>query len=123
MGGAFSRIPTAVLESARIDGCNWVRELFQIILPIIWPTFVMLITTNLAGIFGCTGAVFLLTSGEYGTQTVSNWMYMKVQRASTSTDLALYRASALGLILTLISCAIALFVRFFLNKRVQEVEF
>ncbi len=122
-GGAFSRIPTAVLESARIDGCNWVRELFQIILPIIWPTFVMLITTNLAGIFGCTGAVFLLTGGQYGTQTVSNWMYMKVQLANNSNDLALYRASALGFVLTLISCAIALFVRFFLNKHVQEVEF
>ncbi|HBS02376.1 MAG TPA: hypothetical protein DEA63_00670, partial [Firmicutes bacterium] len=121
--GAFSRIPTSVLESARIDGCGWVRELFQIILPIIWPTFVMLITTNLAGIFGATGAVFLLTGGKYGTQTVSNWLYMKVQSAGTDTDLMLYRASALGLMLTLVSCAIALLTRYFLSRRVKEVEF
>ena len=122
-GGAFSRIPTAVLESARIDGCGWVRELFQIIIPIIWPTFVMLITTNLAGIFGASGAVFLLTGGKFGTQTVSNWLYMKVQSASSDMDLNLYRASALGLVLTLISCAIALLSRFFLNRYVEEVEF
>ena len=122
-GGAFSRIPTSVLESARIDGCGWVRELFQIILPIIWPTFVMLITTNLAGIFGATGAVFLLTGGKYGTQTVSNWLYMKVQSAGTDTDLMLYRASALGLMLTLVSCAIAILTRYFLSRRVKEVEF
>ncbi len=122
-GGAFSRIPTAVLESARIDGCGWVRELFQIIIPIIWPTFVMLITTNLAGIFGATGSVFLLTGGKFGTQTVSNWLYMKVQSAGTDMDLNLYRASALGLVLTIISCAIAVLSRFFLNRYVEEVEF
>lgn len=122
-GGAFSRIPTAVLESARIDGCNWVRELFQIILPIIWPTFVMLITTNLAGIFGATGAVFLLTGGEYGTQTVSNWLYMKVQGAGNDMDPRLYYASALGLMLTVVSCAIAVISRSILNKHVEEVTF
>lgn len=122
-GGAFSRIPTSVLESARIDGCGWVRELFQIIVPIIWPTFVMLVTTNLAGIFGATGSVFLLTEGKYGTQTVSNWLYMKVQLASSDMDPMLYRASALGLVLTLISCAVALTTRYFLNRHVQEVEF
>ncbi len=122
-GGAFSRIPTAVLESARIDGCGWVRELFQIIIPIIWPTFVMLITTNLAGIFSASGAVFLLTGGKFGTQTVSNWLYMKVQSAGTDMDLNLYRASALGLVLTVISCAIAVLSRFFLNRYVEEVEF
>ncbi len=122
-GGAFSRIPTDVLESARIDGCGWVRELFQIIIPIIWPTFVMLVTTNLAGIFGATGAVFLLTGGRYGTQTVSNWLYMKVQGAGNAFDLNLYRASALGLVLTVISCAIALISRFLLNRHLQEVEF
>lgn len=122
-GGAFSRIPTAVLESARIDGCNWVRELFQIILPIIWPTFVMLITTNLAGIFGATGAVFLLTGGEYGTQTVNNWLYMKVQGAGNDMDPRLYYASALGLMLTVVSCAIAVISRSILNKHVEEVTF
>ena len=76
-----------------------------------------------SGHIRCYGSVFLLTEGKYGTQTVSNWLYMKVQLASSDMDPMLYRASALGLVLTLISCAVALTTRYFLNRHVQEVEF
>ncbi|MDY5440955.1 MAG: sugar ABC transporter permease [Candidatus Enteromonas sp.] len=122
-GGTFSRIPDAVLESARIDGANWVRELFQIILPIVWPTFVILITTQAAGIFGASGSVFLLTGGQYGTQTVSNWIYTYVQTATGPNSGNLYRAATLGFCLTVVSCGLALGIRYFLNHRVEEVEF
>lgn len=122
-GGAFSRIPVGVLESARIDGAGWVRELFQVILPIVWPTLVIILTTSIANIFGATGAVFLLTEGQYGTQTVSNWMYMRVQQAYGDMDPVLYRVSALGLLLTVVSCALALTIRKVLNSRVEEVTF
>lgn len=121
-GGAFSRIPSSVLESARIDGCGWFRELFQIVLPMIWPTMVVLLTTNIASIFGATGNVFLLTSGAYGTQTVSNWMYMQVQQASSDMSGSLYRVSALGLLLTVISCTLAILIRHFLNKKYAGVD-
>jgi len=122
-GGTFARIPAEVLESAKIDGCGWLRELFQIILPIVWPTFVILITTQVAGIFGATGNVFLLTGGNYGTQTVSNWMYLYVQTANGTMSTNLYRAAALGFILTIISCALALLIRKFLTSRVEEVQY
>ena len=123
-GGSFSRIPDSVVESARLDGVSWLREMFQIVLPMVWPTFVLLLTTNVAGIFGATGNVFLLTQGEYGTQTLSNWMYMRVQEASNpfATN-TIYRVSALGLMLTIISCALALLFRKFLNSRVEEVQY
>lgn len=122
-GGAFSRIPTSVLESARIDGAGWIRELFQIILPCVWPTLVIMLTTSLASIFGATGNVFLLTAGEYGTQTVSNWMYMKVLQSGSDMSAMLYRVSALALILTVISCILALGIRKLLVNHVEEVEF
>lgn len=123
-GGTFSRIPDSVIESARIDGVNWIRELTQIILPLVWPTFVLTITTSIAGIFGATGNVFLLTGGLNGTQTVSNWLYMRVQQAHDPfSNTYLYQASALGLILTVISCALAIFVRKVLNSRVEEIQY
>lgn len=122
-GGTFSRIPDAVLESARIDGAGWVRELFQIILPIVWPTFVILVTTQAASVFGASGSVFLLTGGQYGTQTVSNWIYTYVQTATGPSSGNLYRAATLGFCLTVISCGLALGIRYFLNRRVEEVEF
>ena len=122
-GGTFSRIPDSVLESARIDGAGWFRELFQIILPIVWPTFVILVTTQFASVFGASGAVFLLTGGQYGTQTVSNWMYTYVQTANSPMSANLYRAAALGLCLTVVSTGLALGIRRFLNSRVEEVQF
>lgn len=123
-GGTFARIPDSVIESAKLDGVGWIRELVQIILPMVWPTLVLLLTTSLAGIFGATGNVFLLTGGQYGTQTVSNWMYQKVQLTTNPyTSDHLYRVSAMGLMLTVISCAIAIIVRKVLNSRVEEVQF
>lgn len=123
-GGTFSRIPDSVIESAKLDGVGWIRELVQIIIPMVWPTLVLLLTTSLAGIFGATGNVFLLTGGLHGTQTVSNWMYQKVQLTTNPyTSDHLYRVSAMGLLLTVVSCAIAIIVRKTLNSKVEEVQF
>lgn len=123
-GGTFSRIPESVLESARLDGVNWVQEMFLIILPLVWPTFVLMVTLQLSGVFGETGAVFLLTQGGYGTQTVSNWMYMQVYNSSNPYESGtLYYVAAMGLMLTVISCAIAILVRKFLVNKIEETTY
>lgn len=123
-GGALSRIPSSVIEAGRLDGASWIRELFQIILPLVWPTFVLLATTNLAAIFSATGNVFLLTEGKYGTQTIANWMYTSVQRAANpyGTDI-LNKVAAVGLLLTVISCTIAILVRKFIGKKYGDVQY
>lgn len=123
-GGTFSRIPESVLESARIDGVSWVREMFGIILPLVWPTFVLMVTLQIAGIFGSSGSVFLLTQGEYGTQTVSNWMYMQVYYATNPyASRTLYYVAAMGLMLTAVSCIIAILVRKFLVSKIEETTY
>lgn len=123
-GGTFSRIPESVIESSRLDGVNWVQEMFVIILPLVWPTFVLMVTLELANVFGASGAVFLLTGGEYGTQTVSNWMYLKIYRTTNpySVDY-IYQVAAMGLLLTVISCAIAFLVRKFLVSKIEETTY
>ncbi len=124
-GGAFSRIPTSLIESAKIDGVNWIQELFHIIVPLVWPTFVLLVVTNLAGVFGASGNVFLLTQGRNGTQTVSNWMYMMIQMTPNPyASSGIYnKVSAMGFMLTIISCFIAFLTRKFMNSRIGEVEY
>ncbi len=123
-GGTFSRIPESVIESSRLDGVNWLQEMFIIILPLVWPTFVLMVTLQLAGIFGASGAVFLLTQGSWGTQTVSNWMYMRIKNSPNpyASDY-LYQVAALGLALTIISCAIAIIVRKFLVDKIEETTY
>ena len=123
-GGTFARVPEGVIESARLDGVNWIQEAFRIIIPIVWPTFALMFILQLAGIFGATGQVFLLTQGEWGTQTISSWMYIQVYATSLDRTSNLFnQMSALGLVLTLISCVIALVVRNFAGKAFKGVEY
>ncbi len=123
-GGTFARIPTSVIEYAKLDGVNWIREMVQIILPIVWPTFSLFLVLQLASIFSASGNVFLLTFGDFGTQTLSNWFYMQVYGVSLRPGSnTFYYMSAFGLLVTAVSCIISLIVRKGLVKLVPDVEF
>lgn len=123
-GGTFSRVPEGVIESAKIDGVNWVQEAFRIIIPIVWPTFTLMFVLQIAGIFGASGQVFLLTQGSDGTQTIANWMYLQVYSvAINNSSNAFNYMSALGLFLTVISCVISLTIRKVAGKFFKEVEY
>lgn len=116
-GGTYSRIPDSVLESGRIDGANWLVEYFRIILPMVWPTFVLQVVLMLSTVFSMTGNVFLLTGGSYGTQTLSNWMYLYTLRSNSMYSPYLYRIAALGLILSVVSVSVALISRKLMNGK------
>ncbi|MFQ9736714.1 MAG: ABC transporter permease subunit [Christensenellaceae bacterium] len=64
LNGAMARIPAEVLEAARLDGAGRVRELFQIILPLTWPTLTTLITFTFIGIFTASGPILLLRAAR-----------------------------------------------------------
>lgn len=124
-GGTFARIPTDVLESAQIDGVNWWTEFTKITVPMVWPTVSLQMILMCCSIFGVTGSVFLLTGGEYGTETISSWMYKILVNHTgliESTNVYNY-LSATGLILTFISITLSLIIRRFIDKAFDEVEF
>lgn len=112
-GGTLSRLPESVLEQGKLDGVNWVKEATLIIIPMIWPMISLMLVLNIAGVFGASGNVFLLSQGKYGTQTVSNWMFMQVYNTVGAPDVsnAYNYLSAVGLLLTVVSCGIAFLVR------------
>lgn len=123
-GGTFSRIPDSLIEQGKLDGVNWIQELFLIILPLVWPTLVLFISSNIAGFFGASGSVFLLTQGDYGTNTISNWMYMRtLESVSPYSSVGIYYVAAMGLVFSLVATAVALTLRFFLNRRVEETQY
>ncbi len=115
--GAMSRIPASIIEYASLDGVNPIQEMFRIVLPIVSPTFTTLMLLSCVGVFNASGPILLFTGGMYGTSTISYWMYDRVILNNQYNY-----ASALGLMLTLISLPI-FFVVNFLNKHVPEVEF
>ena len=124
-GGTFTRIPNDVLESAQIDGVNWWKEFTMITIPMVWPTVALQMVLMFCGIFGASGAVFLLTKGMYGTMTISAWMYLQLYNLSGSpyNSNAYNYMSAVGLVITVIAIAISLSIRMWTDKAFEEVEF
>jgi ABC-type sugar transport system permease subunit len=124
-GGTLSRLPESVLEQAKLDGVNWVQEAVRIIIPIIWPMISLMLVMSIAGIFGASGSIFLLTKGQYGTQTVSNWMFMQVYNTVGNPDVsnAYNYLSAVGLLLTVVSFAISMAVRRIANSYFEGVTY
>lgn len=124
-GGTFARIPQDVLEAGRIDGTNWWTEFKKVIVPMVWPTVSLQLVLKFCAIFSASGAVFLLTKGEYGTMTLSSWMYLQLynQSGNVYTSNVYNYLSTVGLITTVIAVVISLVVRKITDKFFNDVEF
>ena len=123
-GGAFARIPDGVIESARIDGASWFTELVRIILPMIWPTFALKAIMLISSVFGASGAVFLLTNGDYGTMTFSAWQYIQIRNSSNNPNSVIYNyVSAIGIIVTLAAMVLVLLGKWLENKLFKDVDY
>ena len=113
LGGTYARIPAEVLEAAKLDGCSPVRELVQLILPMISSTLITMIILRLTGIFSSSGPLFLFTQGNYGTMTLSYWIFDSVRFGGASTY---NTVAATGLVFTCIAVPLILTVRWLLEK-------
>lgn len=124
-GGTFARIPQDVLEAGKMDGTSWWTEFTKIIVPMVWPTVSLQMVLKFCGIFGASGAVFLLTKGEYGTMTLASWMYLQLynQSGNVYTSNVYNYLSAVGLLTTVVAVAISLLIRKITDKFFNEVEF
>lgn len=124
-GGAFARIPEEVLESGYIDGTTWWTELTRIIVPMMWPTVALQMVLQACAIFSASGQVFLLTGGDYGTHTITSWMYVTVLNGTgnyASSNAYNYMA-AVGMCLSVIAVTISLLVRKVTDNVIEEVEY
>ena len=124
-GGTFARLPGDVLESARIDGVNWRTEFTKIVVPMVWPTVALKMVLTACGILGASGQVYLLTKGNYGTMTLSAWLYKTLLDSSGTkyTSNVYNYLSAVGIVMTVISIGIALVVRKYTDKAFQDVDY
>lgn len=116
---AMIRIPESVIEYGQLDGVNMFGELFKIVIPLVWPTLSVFILMGFVNIFSASGPILLFTQGEYGTYTLSFWIYAKTVGLSGRN---LQYASAVGIFFTLLGTPIALFVKW-LTDRIEAVEY
>ena len=113
---AMSQTPESVIEAAKMDGANEGQVFLHVVLPQIWGTIVSLLVIFLAWV--ATNQAYLFTfygfnaNREY--QTIGYYLFNMVQdgRFTGSALQQMYRkASALGLMLTLIVAPITMLVR------------
>ena len=103
LGGAMNAISEETLEAAKLDGCGWLRELVQIIIPMCWPTLSTMLITSMAGIFTASGPILLFTKGAYGTYTISYWLYESLLNGKN-----LEIGAAIGIVFTILTAPIVL---------------
>lgn len=123
-GGAMTRIPVELLESARLDGVGPWRELTSIILPLVWSTVTTVIIVALAGIFSASGPILLFGGGNKNkTTTLSYWIFMQVYGSGKVGGSGSYNlVSCAGLCFTLVGVPIILGIRKLL-ERIPTVEY
>lgn len=118
--GGMNRIPKDLIEYGKLEGIGPFREFASVVLPLIWPTFVTMVTLQLIGIFGASGSVLTLTNGEFNTYTLSFWMYKMVEAGYVNEY---NHVAALGMIFTIVSVPLVVLGRKFMNRFGEEVEY
>ena len=75
LSSAIKNVPSELDEAATIDGAGPVRIFFQITIPYIKNSLIMVSTTVLFLVLKAFDIVFVMTSGDYNTDVVASAMY------------------------------------------------
>jgi len=118
---AMSKVPTEMIEAAKLDGAKGFTEFWHIILPSVFPTISVFLVTGVSTIF--MNQIHLFSFYSYSAsnqiQTYGYILYHKsteiVQMGAVVPGKASV-LSAFGLMLSLLAIPITFFVRWVLNR-------
>lgn len=115
--GAMNRIPTEVLESAKIDGCNGWREFWSLVFPLTFGTYATFFLMAFCGIFTASGPILYMTQGAADTTTLGYWLFGQIIDGSYNYP------AAVGLVFTMLGIPILIVCRWLVNKITPEVTY
>lgn len=75
LSAGLKGISTELLEAARIDGANELQVFRSIILPLLAPTIAVVATTIVITALKTFDIVFVMTSGNFGTEVIASLFY------------------------------------------------
>ena len=116
--GFFAGIPYELYEAGEIDGITWIKELFLVVTPMVWPTLSTTLILAVTGLFNTSGPILLLTGGAFHTSTINFFIFNQVYKYSEYA----YPA-AIGLFFTLVSLPIVFGFRALMKKLDPEIEY
>ena len=120
--GAIAGVPQEIYESAKLDGCGGIRRIFSITLPMIAPTFKVILMLAITGTMKMMNEVMLLTKGgpNGNTNVVMLYLYNMFfgtgVSAASSRETKIGYASAGSIIVTVIIGIVTVFYLMFTKK-------
>lgn len=108
--GTMNRIPEDVIDAATLDGCLGIKEYIFIVVPLIWETLATYLLIGFTGIFTASGPILYFTGGDFGTQTLSYWIFAQTRAGQYNYP------SAIGIFFTVLNLPIVFIVRKLMNK-------
>ncbi len=81
---AIKGIPGEILEAARVDGANEIQVFFQIMIPSIMGTIIVVATTVVIFTLKIFDVVWVMTGGQFNTQVIATQFYREYFTAQNS---------------------------------------
>ncbi|GHU98063.1 sugar ABC transporter permease [Clostridia bacterium] len=117
--GAISRIPQDIFEAGRIDGIKMGRELWSVVVPLIYPTLSTLFVLGSTVVFTLFLQPKLLTAG--GPNGTSQTIALYVVSFVEGTQLE--RAAATGMVFSVIGVPVILGIKRIMERFNPKCEF
>lgn len=121
LGGAIENLPEEVMEYSKIEGVGMLRELFQIVIPMIWPTLAVSFLGCITTVFTMFIQVDLLTEGgpDQSSQTIA---YL-INGLIKSSNANLEWGACMGICFTVIATPFIVVARKLLDKTSEKFGF
>lgn len=78
LSAGLKGIPAETLEAARVDGANEWQVFWRVVLPIMGSTVAVVVTTMVITALKAFDVVYVMTSGNFGTEVIANRMYKEI---------------------------------------------
>lgn len=121
---AMSRIPDELIEYGRLEGIGMFREMWNIVIPLIWPTLTTMMVTGVAGIFANGGPIYMMYGDQAPDYLYNLGYYLFIQVISRNSTMASYPyAAAAGLLMTACAAPLTLLVKHLMETYGPEAEY
>jgi alpha-glucoside transport system permease protein len=103
LSAAVKNVPAELVEASRLDGAGEWRIFLSITLPSILPAVLVVITTEVIFALKIFDIVYVMTNGNFNTDTIANRMYHELFAANN-----LGHASAIAVILLIVALPVVI---------------
>lgn len=78
LSAALKSVPGEILEAARVDGATEWKVFWDIMVPMIMPTIIVVLTVMVINVLKIFDIVYVMSGGQFGTEVIANRMYSEM---------------------------------------------